>query len=132
MLQGDNRTIEVMNSVRGSLILCGHTHRQYKITHSKTSVLNPGSVGMPLSREGNTQFLILHGFDNKHMLLRMADVNVYAQKKAEYELIKQLSMQGIPMSTPIDFGTCDNGRSVYTLLSWIDGVEVETALPKLS
>lgn len=65
MLPGDNRTIEVMNSVRVPLILCGHTHRQQKITHNKTSVLNPGSVGMPLSSKGKTQFLILHGFDKK-------------------------------------------------------------------
>ena len=65
MLPGDNRTIEIINSVRVPLILCGHTHRQQKITHNKTRVLNPGSVGMPLSSEGKSQFLILHGFDNK-------------------------------------------------------------------
>ena len=64
MLPGDNRTIEIINSVRVSLILCGHTHRQQKISHNKTSVLNPGSVGMPLLSEGKTQFLILHGLDD--------------------------------------------------------------------
>ena len=36
------------------------------------------------------------------------------------------------MPSPIDFGTCDNGQCVYTLLSWVDGVEVEAILPNLS
>lgn len=36
MLPSDNRTIDVMNSVRVSFILCGHTHRQQKITHNKS------------------------------------------------------------------------------------------------
>jgi predicted phosphodiesterase len=61
MLPDDDRTIEVMNSVKTSIILCGHSHVQRKIVHNKKCVLNPGAVGVPLFSEGKTQFLILHG-----------------------------------------------------------------------
>lgn len=70
--------------------------------------------------------------DGKHLLLRVADLSEYSQKRTEYEIMKHLVSLGVPMSSPIDFGTCDNGKSVYTLLNWIDGVEVETILPKLT
>ncbi|OPJ57633.1 metallophosphoesterase family protein [Clostridium oryzae] len=61
MLPDDDRTFEVMNSVKTSTILCGHTHIQRKIVHNEKCVLNPGSVGVSLFSEGKTQFLILHG-----------------------------------------------------------------------
>lgn len=61
MLPDDNRTFEVMNSVKTSIILCGHSHVQRKIVHNEKSALNPGSVGIPFFSEGKTQFLILHG-----------------------------------------------------------------------
>ena len=41
----DDRTIEFINSVNISIILCGHTHIQGKISHDKRCVLNCGSVG---------------------------------------------------------------------------------------
>ncbi|MDP4090301.1 MAG: metallophosphoesterase [Bacillota bacterium] len=63
MLPDNDRTMEIMNSVKTSTILCGHTHVQSKIVHSGKCVLNPGAVGMPLFSEGKTQFLILHGND---------------------------------------------------------------------
>jgi putative phosphoesterase len=61
LLPDDARTIDIMNSVNTSIILCGHTHVQQKIIHNEKCVLNPGSVGMPLFSEGNTQFMIIHG-----------------------------------------------------------------------
>jgi predicted phosphodiesterase len=63
MLPDDHRTIEVMNSVKTTTILCGHSHVQRKIVHNEKCVLNPGAVGIPLFSEGKTQFLILHGND---------------------------------------------------------------------
>ncbi|SHH45778.1 metallophosphoesterase family protein [Clostridium intestinale] len=61
MLLDDNKTIEIMNRVKTSIILCGHSHIQCKIVHNDKCVLNPGAVGVPLFSEGKTQFLILHG-----------------------------------------------------------------------
>lgn len=63
MLPNDDKTMEIMNSVKTSLVLCGHTHIQRKIVHNEKCVLNPGAVGVPLFSEGKTQFLILHGND---------------------------------------------------------------------
>lgn len=65
LLPDDARTIDIMNRVNSSVILCGHTHVQQKIVHNEKCVLNPGAVGMPLLSEGKTQFLILHGNDSK-------------------------------------------------------------------
>lgn len=61
MLPDDDKTIEILNTVKASIILCGHSHVQRKIVHNKKCVLNPGSVGVPLYSKGKTQFLILHG-----------------------------------------------------------------------
>lgn len=61
MLPDDDRTMEIMNSVKTSIILCGHSHIQSKFLHNEKCVLNPGAVGAPLFSEGKTQFLILHG-----------------------------------------------------------------------
>lgn len=36
------------------------------------------------------------------------------------------------MPTPVDFGSCENGRCVYTLLDWIEGIEVEDYLSTLT
>lgn len=63
MLPDDDRTIQIINGVETSIILCGHSHVQRKIVHNEKCILNPGSVGVPLFSEGNTQFLILHGND---------------------------------------------------------------------
>lgn len=61
LLPDDKRTIEIIDSVNTSMILCGHTHVQRKIEHNGRCVLNPGAAGMPLSSDGKAQFMILHG-----------------------------------------------------------------------
>lgn len=69
--------------------------------------------------------------ENEHQLLRIADVSEYEQKKHEYTLMKIIYDKGIPMPKTIDFGICNKGKSVYTLLEWIDGKEVEQVVPML-
>ncbi len=69
--------------------------------------------------------------NGEHFLLRIAEYKEFDRKKAEYELVKKLFRLNVPMPSPIDFGVCNNGASVYTLLSWIDGEEAEIAIPKL-
>ena len=64
-------------------------------------------------------------------LLRIADIAEYDRKKIEIEMMKRVSALGISMSQPIDFGTCNNGKSVYQLLSWVNGDDAETAIPLL-
>lgn len=71
-------------------------------------------------------------YDNKKLLLRLSDISLYERKKNDFEIMKNVSSLGVPMSIPIAFGTCNNGASVYYLLSWIDGEDAETLIPRLS
>lgn len=68
---------------------------------------------------------------NKRLLLRVADISEYEQKKTEYELMKKMVSIGVPMPVTIDFGICNADKNVYTLLEWIDGQEVEEIVPTL-
>lgn len=70
--------------------------------------------------------------EGKHLLLRIADISEYEKKKLEYELMKKLDLLHIPMPKVIDFGVCNGNTSVYVLLEWIDGQEVEEALPMMN
>ena len=70
--------------------------------------------------------------DGTHLLLRIADISKYALKQVEFENMVQLFQLGVSMPNPIDFGICNDGNSVYTLLNWIDGYEVEEILPTLT
>ena len=91
------------------------------------SKIEPITKGM----SGDKKYYI-ETVDGKHLLLRVADSSEYSQKRTEFELMKHMVALGIPMPSTIDFGTCDNRKYVYTLLSWVDGVEVEAVLPNLS
>ncbi|MDR2361007.1 MAG: phosphotransferase, partial [Oscillospiraceae bacterium] len=70
--------------------------------------------------------------DGKKLLLRVADISEYDHKKTEFDMMQKVAAQGVPMQQPIDFGVCDGGKSVYQLLTWIDGEDAETALPMLT
>lgn len=70
--------------------------------------------------------------EGRRLLLRVADISEYDRKKVEYEMMKQVAALGIPMSQPVDFGICDNGKSVYSLLTWCDGEDAEAILPRLT
>lgn len=63
MIPNSDRIFEIMESSETGLIICGHTHIQNKTIHNGKTTLNPGSVGMPLLSEGETQFLILHSHE---------------------------------------------------------------------
>jgi serine/threonine-protein kinase len=56
-------------------------------------------------------------------LLRVSDIAQYDAKRSEFDMMKQVASFGVPMCQPIEFGTCEEG--VYTVLSWIDGVNAE-------
>ncbi|MGL4346093.1 MAG: metallophosphoesterase family protein [Cellulosilyticaceae bacterium] len=60
LLANNDNTYEIMDLVDAPLILCGHTHIQNKIVHNGKTVLNPGSVGVPLYSNGQSQFMLLH------------------------------------------------------------------------
>jgi aminoglycoside phosphotransferase (APT) family kinase protein len=69
---------------------------------------------------------------NEKMLLRIADISEYDKKRSEVEMMKRLAECGVPVSQPVDFGICDNGKSVYSLFIWCDGEDAEIVLPKMT
>ena len=79
----------------------------------------------------DTKYLVTTN-DDKKLLLRVSDIELYEAKKAEYETIKKFSSSGIEMNQPVDFGICNNGKNVYVLLTWIEGNDLEEILPTLS
>ena len=77
------------------------------------------------------KYLIKTEYDEL-LLLRISDIEQYDEKKKEYEIITKYSKLGIHMSMPKEFGICNEGKSVYILLSWIEGNDLESVLPNLS
>lgn len=69
--------------------------------------------------------------NGKHYLLRVAEISEYTLKQHEYNLMKTWNQSQIPMPKAIDFGCCNEGKNVYTLVEWIEGVEVQEVLKKL-
>lgn len=63
-------------------------------------------------------------------LLRVSDISEYDAKKAEFEMMRQVSALGVPMCQPIEFEVCDEG--VFSLQSWIDGDDAEEVISTLS
>lgn len=66
------------------------------------------------------------------LLLRLSDIEKRDEKRREYRIIERYSRLGFEMSRPVEFGVCDEGRSVYMLLTWVEGRDLETALPGLT
>lgn len=70
--------------------------------------------------------------DGEQFLLRISDILKHEEKHREFDIMKKMSATGMKMSQPISFGVCENGKSVYQLLSWCDGTEAKEALYNLS
>ncbi len=69
--------------------------------------------------------------NHEKLVLRLADIKNYDLKLNEYEQIKMFSKLGFEMSMPVDFGICNHNKHVYMLLTWVEGEDLESALPKL-
>ena len=62
-------------------------------------------------------------------LLRVTPLEKREAKRLEFKWMQRLSALSIPMCLPIEFGECKDG--VYSIQSWIEGVDAEECLPKL-
>ncbi len=69
--------------------------------------------------------------DGGAYLLRVTAGKHLKKKEGEYNLLLALKDYDIPVSKPVDFGTCDQGRGVYMLLTWVEGQEAIGILPGL-
>ena len=69
----------------------------------------------------------MRGYSRRHKyLLRISSIDRLERKRREYARMGEVAALGIPMCLPIEFGTCEEG--VYTLQSWVDGVDAEAPL----
>lgn len=68
---------------------------------------------------------------SKELLLRIADISEYDRKKNEFKIIKSLENKNILMTKTIDYGVCNNGKSVYSLYSWINGDDAREKISEL-
>jgi aminoglycoside phosphotransferase (APT) family kinase protein len=69
--------------------------------------------------------------DGQRLLIRLNDIAEYDRKKTMFEMMKRAAALGVHMPQPVEFGVCDDGKSVYQLLTWCDGEDAEAVLPKL-
>ena len=69
--------------------------------------------------------------DGKKLLLRITEVSNYETKKKDYDLLVLLNNACLPVPKAIDFGTCEDGESVYMLLEWMVGEEAEKVVPNM-
>jgi predicted phosphodiesterase len=51
-LTPDDRIAQLLDGVRESVVICGHTHMQFDRTVGTVRVVNAGSVGMPFGKPG--------------------------------------------------------------------------------
>ena len=63
-------------------------------------------------------------------LLRVSPPERSANRRRMFEMQREVAALGIPMCRPIALGTCEEG--VYTVQSWVDGVDAEPAIPTMS
>lgn len=67
--------------------------------------------------------------DGMTYLLRVSPSERYENRKRLFEMQSLVAELNIPMCKPIEFGICEGG--VYSLQSWIDGVDAEEFIPTL-
>lgn len=70
--------------------------------------------------------------DNEKLLMKVSDINSYENKRIEFEYMKKLYSLDVPMSRSIDFDICEDNKHVYSLFSWIEGRDAETAIVNYS
>jgi len=70
--------------------------------------------------------------NGQKLLLRISDIENTDIKAAEYRMLERVATLGIPISKPIDFGFCNDGKNVYQLLSWLEGEDLQSLLPNMT
>ena len=70
--------------------------------------------------------------DGRRMLLRVSDISEFERKKAEYGMMERVYGLGVLTSQPLGFSLCNDGKSCYSLSDWLDGENLESALPKMT
>lgn len=69
---------------------------------------------------------------NEKLLMKVSNIKSYENKRIEFEYMKKLYSLDVPMSRSIDFDICEDNKHVYSLFSWIEGRDAETAIVNYS
>ena len=64
-------------------------------------------------------------------LLRLSDVKLKERRRTEFDLIAQHRRRGSLCPESLVFGTTDDGKACYSVMSYIPGESAEEALPRL-
>lgn len=88
---------------------------------------------VPINKGYSTdEKIYIRSFEGLEYLIRISDIKEREQKEKEFEMMKKAALLGIPMQEPIAFGICNNKKSVYMKLTWVNGEDANDVLPKLS
>ena len=74
---------------------------------------------------------ILENSNRERYVLRLSDNDLYEKKKKQFELLNKIELLGLNCSRPIEFGADADG-TVYTLMSYLEGEDGETAVEALT
>ena len=86
----------------------------------------------PISKGWSNDLKYKLQIKNQTYLLKLTDIKHYDRKKRDYKMLQQISTLNISMNQPVDFGVCNGNKHVYILFTWLNGVDAEIELPKLS
>ena len=70
--------------------------------------------------------------NGRKFLLRLSEISQKERREREYLNLKKLENLEINTQRPLEFGICNKGDSVYTLLTWIEGEDAHQVLPRLT
>ena len=79
---------------------------------------------------GDKKYILENG-DGERYVLRLSDNGLYEKKKKQFELLQKIELLGLNCSRPIEFGADADG-TVYTLMSYLEGEDGETAVAALT
>jgi aminoglycoside phosphotransferase (APT) family kinase protein len=69
-------------------------------------------------------------FDERKYLVRLSPIEYHEMKLKEFAILTSINNKNI--SRPIDCGICNGGEDTYLIFNWIDGVEADQEISKLS
>lgn len=66
--------------------------------------------------------------EGRKLLLRLSSNEDLERKQREFDIIQRVNQLELPMSRVIDLGVCSHGRSIYMLLTWVEGCSLQDCL----
>lgn len=83
---GDDRIGEIFSQMDAPYMLTGHSHRQYIQTLQHKTIINPGSVGVPIGAHSLAQYALLDIHDHRtDCLLRSVPFDLASAVHAQFD-----------------------------------------------